>query len=274
VERAESEEVATGKIEDRDAYGAFVLTPPRPRVLVATAASVPAAQLIEDIARSAGVRTVVDVKPTDPDDPRGATLNVLTLALVITSILAALVAVQLVPELRALGPRVAASSSAAILGGFVAIGIVKAERALPGSSVAEVAVVALAVLGIALSSAGLIRLIGPAGTGVPFLIFLMLGNPASGLASAPELLPTPWHPRQLPPARRPRQRPSQRRLLRWREGGFAAAGAGRLRRDRGDPQSDCLKTGRGRTLAGALTGHLLTQLVGHGPAELARRQTA
>ena len=29
---------------------------------------------------------------------------------------------------------------------------------------------------------------------MPFLIFLMLGNPASGLASAPELLPTPWHP--------------------------------------------------------------------------------
>jgi hypothetical protein len=194
VERAESAEAARGKIEDRDAYGAIVLAPPAPRVLVATAASVPAAELIEGIARSAGVRTVVDVKPTDRDDPRGATLNVLTLALVITSILTALVAVQMVPELRALGPRVAASSAAAILGGLVAIGIVKAEGALPGSFVAEVAVVALAVLGIALSSAGLIRLIGPAGTGVPFLIFLMLGNPASGLASAPELLRTPWHP--------------------------------------------------------------------------------
>jgi hypothetical protein len=194
VERAESAEAARGKIEDRDAYGAFVLAAPAPRVLVATAASVPAAELIEGIARAAGVRTVVDVRPTDRDDPRGATLNVLTLALVITSILTALVAVQMVPELRALGPRVAASAAAAILGGLVAIGIVKAEGALPGSFLAEVVVVALAVLGIALSSAGLIRLIGPAGAGVPFLIFLMLGNPASGLASAPELLPTPWHP--------------------------------------------------------------------------------
>jgi hypothetical protein len=193
VEGAESEEAAQARIEDRDAYGAFVLAPP-PRVLVATAASVPAAELIEGVGQSAGVRTVVDVQPTDREDPRGATLNVLTLALVITSILTALVAVQMVPDLRALGPRVAASSAAAILGGLVAIGIVKAEGALPGPFVAEVAVVALAVLGIALSSAGLIRLLGPAGTGVPFLIFLMLGNPASGLASAPELLPTPWYP--------------------------------------------------------------------------------
>jgi hypothetical protein len=194
VERAESAEEARDEIEDRDVYGAFVLAPPERQALVATAASVPVAELIEGIARSAGIGMVEDVKPIDPDDPRGATLNVFTLALVITSILTALVAVQMVPELRALGPRVAASSAAAILGGLVAIGIVKAEGALPGPFVAEVAVVALAVLGIALSSAGLIRLIGPAGMGVPFLIFLMLGNPASGLASAPELLPTPWEP--------------------------------------------------------------------------------
>lgn len=194
VERVRSAGEARQKIEDREAYGAFVAIGGRPQLLVASAAGVPVAQLLTEVGRSTGARAVMDVVPVDDDDPRGVTLNLFVLALVITSILSALVAVQMVPELRSLGPRVAASATAAVLGAFVAIGIVKAEGALPGPYLAEVAIVTLGVLGIALSSSGLIRLIGPAGTGVPFLIFLMLGNPASGLASAPELLPTPWHP--------------------------------------------------------------------------------
>jgi hypothetical protein len=194
VIRVDSAEEARQKIEDREAYGAFIERPAPPRLLVASAAGVPVAQLLEDVARSARIRVVEDVKPIDGDDPRGVTLNLFVLALVITSILTALVAVQMVPGLTALGPRVVAASAAAVMGALVAVGIVKAEGVLPGPFLAEVAIVALAILGIALSSAGLIRLIGPAGTGAPFLLFLMLGNPASGLASAPELLPTPWYP--------------------------------------------------------------------------------
>ena len=194
VRRAASAAEARRQIDDRDAYGAFVLGPGSPRLLVASAAGVPVAQLLEGVARSAGVRAVEDVKRVDPDDPRGVTLNLLVLALVITSILTALVAIQIAPDLRALRPRLAATTGAAVLGALLAVGIVKAEGALPGSYLGEAAVVALAIFGIALTSSGLIRLIGPAGTGAPFLLFLMLGNPASGLASAPELLPTPWHP--------------------------------------------------------------------------------
>ena len=194
VERVADAAEARDRIEDREVYGAFVAAGGRPQLLVASAASVPVSQLLTEVGRSTGTRAVVDVVPIDDDDPRGATLNVFVLALVITAILSALVAVQMVPELRSLGPRVAASVTAAVFGAFVGIGIVKAEGALPGPYLAEVAIVALAILGIALSSSGLIRLIGPAGTGLPFLIFLMLGNPASGLATAPELLPTPWHP--------------------------------------------------------------------------------
>ena len=127
----------------------------------------------------------------------------------------------------------------------------KAEGALPRSFVAEVAVVALAVLGIALSSAALIRLIRPARTFVPFLIFLTLCNPASALASAPELLPTPWYPLGafLPPG----ALCSALRNVAYFDGTklvFPLLVAGRLRRDRGDPQPDCLQAGRGGTLAG------------------------
>lgn len=194
VTRLPGAAAARRQIEDRKVYGAFVVGGGPPRVLVASAAGVPVAQLLEGVGRAAGVRTVVDVKRIDPDDPRGVTLNVVVLALVLTAILSALVAVQSVPELRSLGPRVVAAAAVGILGGLVAVGILKAEGVLPGPFLAEVAIVALAVIGIALTSSGLIRLIGPAGTGVPFLLFLMLGNPASGVASAPELLPTPWHP--------------------------------------------------------------------------------
>jgi hypothetical protein len=194
VQRVATAEEAQQRIEDRDVYGAFVEQPGPPRLLVASGASVPASELLTGIAEEAGIREVVDVRPTDPDDPRGVTINLLVLALVITSILTALVAVQMVPGLRTLGPRVAAAAAVSVIGGLIAIGIVKAEGALPGPLIAELAVVALAIFAVALCSAGIIRLIGPAGAGAPFLLFLMLGNPASGQASAPELLPTPWYP--------------------------------------------------------------------------------
>jgi hypothetical protein len=41
-------------------------------------------------------------------------------------------------------------------------------------------------------SAAIIGAIGFPGVGLSFVIFLMLGNPGSGAASAPELLPEPW----------------------------------------------------------------------------------
>src|SRR5919202_957218 len=56
------------------------------------------------------------------NDPRGATLNVFVLALVITAILTALVAVQMVPELRLLRPRVVAAGFASLAGGAGALG--------------------------------------------------------------------------------------------------------------------------------------------------------
>jgi hypothetical protein len=198
VVRVADAAAAREKIDARDAYGAFVGEPGSERLLVASAASVPVAQLLRDIGRSAHVRDVQDVKPIDRDDPRGATLNLFVLALVITAILTALISIQLMPRLRTLGPRLATFAAVGVLGALVAVGILKAEGALPGPFLAEAGVAAFAILAIAISSFGLIRLltgvVGPTGGIAPFLILLMLGNPASGLASAPEMLPTPWHP--------------------------------------------------------------------------------
>ena len=64
--------------------------------------------------------------------------------------------------------------------------------ALPGDYLALSAVAALIVLAVALPVAGLIRLLGPPGAGIAALLFIAIGNPGSGNASAPELLPGFW----------------------------------------------------------------------------------
>ena len=193
VRRAASPQQARALIEDREVYGAFVLSGPGTvrQTIVAGAASLPAAQLIGEIGRRAGSLSQVDVKPLPEHDPRGVTLNLLVLPLIITSILVAVIATGLVPDIDALR-RAGLAAPAGVAGG-VAVAITNWWLdALQGPWLAEAAVIALAVVAIALTAAGIIRLLGPPGIAVPFLVFLMLGNPASGVASAPELLPTPW----------------------------------------------------------------------------------
>jgi hypothetical protein len=185
VTRYASEADARQAIEDRDSYGAFVIGPAR--LLTAPAASFTVATLLEDIGRGVGVRRVVEVVPLDGDDPRGTTLNAFVLPLVITSILAGLIASQLVPDLR-LPLRLVALLGAGAVAGVIDMLIVgTAIGALPGA-----ALIALAFIGLALTTAGFIRLVGPLGTFAGFALFLMIGNPAAGLGTAPELLPSPW----------------------------------------------------------------------------------
>ena len=75
---------------------------------------------------------------------------------------------------------------------FNPLGSVKDRLALgiiEGPWLLNVGVVALAVLAIASVIAGLNALIGPAGIALGALLIVFVGNPWSGIASAPELLP-------------------------------------------------------------------------------------
>jgi hypothetical protein len=193
VTRYASEADARRALEDRDAYGAFVLGALGPeRLLTAPAASFTVATLLMEIDRTAGDPRVQAVVPLDRDDPRGTTLNLFVLPLVITSILAGLIASQLVPDLR-LPLRLLVLLGAGVVAGLIDLLIVNtAIGALPGPLLGEAGLVAVAFIGLALTTAGLIRLVGPFGTFAGFALFLMIGNPASGLATAPELLPSPW----------------------------------------------------------------------------------
>ena len=78
------------------------------------------------------------------------------------------------------------------LSGLALTAMLGAMDALPGPYLAVSGVAALIVAAVALTATGLVRLLGPAGLGVAALLFVVLGNPGSGNASAPELLPGFW----------------------------------------------------------------------------------
>jgi hypothetical protein len=190
VERVEDEAAAREAVLEREAYAAFVPGVP-PEVLYASAASLPVAQLV--VAGLAGERIdSEDLRPLDEGDPRGVSINLVGLAVTITSILGALLLFNFAPGLPSRG-RLAALALFALLGGAAAMLIVQVLiGALPGSYFALAALAALAIFAVASVSAAIIGALGFPGVGLSFMLFLMLGNPGSGAASAPELLPEPW----------------------------------------------------------------------------------
>ena len=194
IHRYADEAQARQAIEDRDVYGAFVSTPAGPEVLVATGASVTVAQLLEQaVAGGEGAARaearVKDVVPGSKDDPRGAGLAASVLPLVLAGIVVALAAIVHAPTLMW---RLGLIVVGAVLAGFAAIiiaqwwlGIVDANWA------ANWGVLSLLVLSIAVVIAGFEALMGPAGIGVGALTMVLIGNPFSGVSSAPEMLPQP-----------------------------------------------------------------------------------
>jgi hypothetical protein len=182
---------ARDAILDREAYGAFLPGPAQ--LLIASAASVPVAQALAAAAEQRPTPSVPeDIRPVDEDDPRGVSINFVGLALTITSILGALLLFNLAPTLP-MAWRLASLALFSVLGGVSAMLIVQVGiGVLPGSYFALAAVAALAIFAVASVSAAIIGAIGFPGVGLSFMLFLMLGNPGSGAASAPELLPEPW----------------------------------------------------------------------------------
>jgi hypothetical protein len=191
VRRYPDEAAARGAIDDRDIYGAFVVTAGGTKVLTASGASQAVAQLLERAASEAGASgraAAVEVQDVVPA-PRGAALASSVLPLVLAGILAGAAAAHLTSDgLGRLGLLVAGS----VLSGLVATAIVQSWLdVVPGNWVANAAALSLTVLAIASIVAGLYALLGPPGAIVAALTMVLVGNPFSGVGSAPELLPEP-----------------------------------------------------------------------------------
>jgi hypothetical protein len=189
VSRYRDEAAARRAIEDRDIYGAFVVTAGGAKVLTASGASQAVAQVLDRAASElrprAGAVEVQDVVPA----PRGAALASSVLPLVLAGILAGAAAAHLgTGSLGRLGLLVAAS----VLSGLVATAIVQSWLdVVRGDWLANAAALALTVLAIGSVVAGLYALLGAPGAIVGALIMVLIGNPFSGVGSAPELLPQP-----------------------------------------------------------------------------------
>jgi hypothetical protein len=182
-----SQDAARAAIGDREVYGALV--PAEGRLLVASAASPAVAQLLQAQLGRGGA-SVQDVAPLDEDDPRGATLGLLFLPLIVVCLPGALLLGALRLPARGL---LGALALFAAGGGLLTVAAVQGlTGALPGSTWALAGVAALTILAIALAAAGFERALGRAGIGLAAVLFFLIGNPASGNATAPELLPGFW----------------------------------------------------------------------------------
>ncbi|MER6120047.1 ABC transporter permease, partial [Streptomyces sp. NPDC001743] len=193
IHRYASEAAARTAIEDRSVYGAVVVSPKGPALLTASAAGPVVAQLLRDaVTASAPAGTVVpvtDVVAAPAADPRGSVLGASILPLAIAGV-ATGSAVTLL-RLRG-GHAVTALLGVAALAGVIAAALTDSWLGvITGDWWREAGTLGLTVLAIGATVAGLAALIGPAGIGLGALVMVLVGNPFSGVTSAPELLPRP-----------------------------------------------------------------------------------
>ncbi|MFJ4367031.1 ABC transporter permease [Streptomyces chartreusis] len=194
IHRYADEAAARQAIEDRTVYGAVVVTPQGPELLTASAASPAVAQLLQQaVAQQAAAEgtqvKTVDVVPAPESDPRGAGLTSSVLPLALAGMAAGAVVTLLgLRGVRAVG---------ALVGVAALIGLVAASIAhswlgvLTGDWWAEAGVFALTTLAVSGAVAGLAALVGTAGIGITAATIMLIGNPFSGAASAPQMLPEP-----------------------------------------------------------------------------------
>lgn len=189
------ESAARAAIENREVYGAVVVGSGGPQLLIASAASPAVAQSLRQIgtglgASTGGVVPVVDVVPTPESDPRGVGLAAAGLPLAMGGIVTAVLLSQRVRR-----------SSLRIVGALamsVAVGMATATvlgtwlGSLESGWWATTGVVALGISATALGLLGLHAVGRLVGLGLGAAMIFLLGNPLSGLASAPELLPGGW----------------------------------------------------------------------------------
>ncbi|MGZ0151834.1 hypothetical protein ACXJJ3_32580 [Kribbella sp. WER1] len=186
-------QAAVQRIKDRDAYGAIVLDAGQPEVLTASAAGPAVAQVLTQLAgrmHPDGAAKVTDVVPLPKDDPRGAGLAAGALPLVLGGIIAAGALTQLV---RSGAKRMIGAVVFAITGGLALAAVLQYWLgSFEGSYLGNAGVIAMSIAAISLTLLGLEWLLGTAGLALGGAVMMLLGNPLSGMTSAPEMLPSGW----------------------------------------------------------------------------------
>jgi len=185
---------ARAALQDRTVDGAIVIGQNGPTLLTASAGSPAISQLLTTAAAHLGNPAatgppVVDVVALPDGDSRGVGLAAGSFPMIIAG-LALGMATALALRNRWIVLGAVAGGATAIAVSFA--GILAWLGVSGGHFWAEAAAIALTVATSALVVAGLVRLLGAAGAGLGALLLVIIGNPLSGIATSPRLLPGPW----------------------------------------------------------------------------------
>ncbi|CAK8054604.1 ABC transporter permease [Eupransor demetentiae] len=133
---------------------------------------------------------IVDLKSFPKADPKGAGLAAGALPIALGGWIGAVAIANMVKGKR---EKLAAILAFAVIGG---LGLVAVIQFVVGTFDGNYFITSLcAMLGIAATGffvLGLLEVIGNAGLGIAAVMLILLGNPLSGLSSAPEMLPSGW----------------------------------------------------------------------------------
>jgi hypothetical protein len=183
-------------IQDRDVYGGIAIAPDGPTLLLASGGSPMVAQMLSQVGSGIAQHTGMpmqteDLAPLPQNDPRGTGLAASALPLALAGLLPAMVLAIVFPSQVWLR-----FGATVVFAGVAALTIASVLRYVFGSIEANfwgvTAGLALGVLATALTLLGLGSLFGRVGLGLGAAAVMLLGNPLSGLASAPEMLPKGW----------------------------------------------------------------------------------
>lgn len=183
-------------IRNRDVYGGIAFGAGGPTLMTATGGSPMIAQMLTQIGTGIAQKTgtqlrVEDLAPPTADDPRGAGLAASALPITLAGLLPA-IALMFALE-REVWTRFTA---AVVFAGVAGLSIAALLRWVLGSVDANfwgvTGALTLGALAMGLTLLGLGSLFGRVGLALGAATALLVGNPLSGLNSAPELLPGGW----------------------------------------------------------------------------------
>ena len=192
---------AVSQIDDRQVYGAYDAT--TNHLFVASAANRATAVALEEtfnrVAAAQGrpAIPVTDVKPLPPKDPNGTAIFYAMIAWVfggyIASTLIGLIGSPRDPSRRRAAARLAALAGFSAVAGILSVVLLRDSfDVFAGHVVALCAIAILTMFASGAATAGIQAALGPAGTGLVILVFVILGNAASGGPFARPLLPGFW----------------------------------------------------------------------------------
>jgi hypothetical protein len=196
-----SRQAALSQIDDREVYGAYDAA--TNTLYVASAANRATAVALEatfDRVAAAQGRPAVrvtDVKPLPPKDPNGTAAFYAVIAWVfggyIGATLIGLIGSARSDSRKRGAARIGALAGFALVAGVLSVVILRASfDVFTGHVIALSAIAALTIFASAVATAGIQAAAGPAGTGLVILVFVILGNAASGGPFARPLLPGLW----------------------------------------------------------------------------------